>query len=106
MSGCSYQIPFNVVFSGKFQLVLCQKLSGEINKNSLLNQAPPIWEIERKLKHKKCRYFRDINLLLNFVLSKFLLKVLLNSKDTQKQYVCGNFQKWLHNYSDLSFQAI
>ena len=45
----------NVVFSGKFYLVVGQNFSGG-NKTSLA-----ICDIERNLKDKKCIYFFDVH---------------------------------------------
>ena len=54
---CSYQLQCNLVFIGKFQLVICQSFLVAINKNLPFNLVPPICEIDKKFK----KIFLDIN---------------------------------------------
>ena len=53
MSGCSYQMQCKVAFNGNLQVVYDKISLEEIYRNSLLNLALLIKEIEKKLKHKK-----------------------------------------------------
>ena len=54
---CSYQLQCNLVFIGKFQLVICQSFLVAINKNLPFNLVSPICEIDKKFK----KIFLDIN---------------------------------------------
>ena len=41
MTGCLYQMPRNVVLSGKFPLLICKNLSENMGKQSTLRMNPP-----------------------------------------------------------------
>ena len=90
-----YKICLN--FCIRCRVLLCLICQGKTNKNFFLSLAPEICEIKRKLKQNKCIYF---------IIPKCSLKMLLASKDTQKNSVRDNFHKWLHNYSEISSQAL